>query len=95
MNFYEFLEAIARVAEKISILPFRNKNSNSRTKLNLESRRLEPLHLKLEGLLLYIYYKLGKSIKKSLQEINSEDLIDFDNCVLGKNRVSYILKINI
>lgn len=49
-----------------------------------------PLNLKLEGLLLHIYYKLGKTIKRTLSDINSDELEEFDGCVLGKKRVNFV-----
>jgi hypothetical protein len=60
MSFYEFLEGLARVAEKISILPFEDNGFSLGKKKSLEERRMVDLDIKLEGLLLFIYYKLGK-----------------------------------
>jgi hypothetical protein len=74
MNFYEFLEALARVAEKISLIPL----SFGKEKIPIEQRRLMPLHVKLEGLILFIYYKLGEVIKKSVADLYSDEISDFD-----------------
>jgi hypothetical protein len=54
MTFIEFVEGLARVAEKVSpsapLYPDKN--------LNVKKRRILPLFVKLEGLCYYIYYNL-------------------------------------
>ena len=79
MNFYEFLEALARSAEKLSLVPM----DRAKEKLSIEQRRLLPLHFKLEGLLLTIYYRLGETIKHSIGDLYSDELIEFDSSILG------------
>jgi hypothetical protein len=66
MHFYEFLEALARAAEKLSLVaPMEfNPRKKEESSPNLDDRRLLPLETKLEGLLLIIYYRLGEQIKK-------------------------------
>jgi hypothetical protein len=83
MNFYEFLEALARTAEKLSLIPLGLKSE----KTPLEQRRLLPLHLKIEGLLLAIFFRLGDTIKKTMSDLYSEELTDFDTAILGSKRV--------
>ena len=62
MNFYEFCEGIARVAEKISIIiPLGLDGSNV---VDHVSRRELPLDEKLDGLILYLYFRLGDQIKR-------------------------------
>jgi hypothetical protein len=69
MSYYEFLEGLARIAEKASLIPF--ISNQPQVQLPLEERRLQPLHYKLEGLLLHIYYRLGKTIKRTLSDLDS------------------------
>lgn len=83
MNFYEFLEALARVAEKLSLIPL----SYGKEKIPIEQRRLMLLHTKIEGLLLMIYYKLGEVIKKSVSDLYSDELVEFDSSILGTKKV--------
>jgi hypothetical protein len=59
MNFYEFLEALGRVAEKVSIVVPKGKIPEQSIP-DFETRRQLPLHNKLEGLLMYLYFKLGE-----------------------------------
>jgi hypothetical protein len=63
MNFYEFIEALARVAEKASIILPKGKHPEQSVP-DFDSRRHLPLHPKLEGLLMHIYFKLGEQIKQ-------------------------------
>jgi hypothetical protein len=67
MNFYEFIEAMCRIAEKISLTPFFSNQSIE--KESFEDRIMQNLHVKIEGLCLFIYYKKGNIIKKHLEEI--------------------------
>lgn len=84
MHFHEFLEGLARVADKLSIhLP----KSNQPAPLKLEERRLLPLHQKLEALLLIIYYRIGDHVKKACQAGDS-DLMEFDSSILGFKKVA-------
>ena len=46
-----------------------------------------PLHFKIEGLLLILYYKLGETIKKSMSDLYSDELNEFDSSILGAKRV--------
>jgi hypothetical protein len=46
-----------------------------------------PLHLKIEGLLLIIYYRISETIKKSMSDLYSEELAEFDQSILGSKRV--------
>ena len=84
MNFYEFLEALARVAEKLSLVPL----SQDKEKIPIEQRRLMLLHIKIEGLLLTMYYRLGEVIKKSVGDLFSDELGEFDSSILGHKKVS-------
>lgn len=51
MIFIEFLEAFARIAEKISPIPAYSLNKQ----LDSDERKLQPLHFKIEGLAFVIY----------------------------------------
>jgi len=62
MNFYEFIEAIARVAEKVSIIVPKGPYGNNVP--DIEARRLMDLHDKLDGVITYLYFRLGETIKK-------------------------------
>ena len=62
MNFYEFIEAIARVAEKVSIIVPKGPYENNVP--DIEARRLMDLHDKLDGVITYLYFRLGETIKK-------------------------------
>lgn len=62
MNFYEFLEAIARVSEKISFVVPKGLDGSNIS--DLQTRRELPLNEKLEGLILFLYYRLGESVRK-------------------------------
>ncbi|CAD8120300.1 unnamed protein product [Paramecium sonneborni] len=77
MEFYEFIEALCRCAEKLSLI---------RTKdiLSIDDRRQEPLHKKIDAFLLLIYLRAGESIKQQLKE--SEDFTDFDKCMTRKQK---------
>ena len=77
MEFYEFLEALARCAEKLSIV-------RSSDHLTMEERRNEPLHKKLDALLLMIYFRSADAIKNTFKE--SEDFSEFDNCMIKKQK---------
>jgi len=61
MEFYEFLEALTRCAEKLSLI----RTTESYT---MEERRAEPLYKKLDALTLFIYLRVGESIKYTLKE---------------------------
>lgn len=56
MEFYEFLEALARCAEKLSLVRHEDH-------LTIEERRTEPLWKKLDALTLFIYVRAGDTIK--------------------------------
>lgn len=56
MEFYEFIEALCRCAEKLSMI-------RSKEIMNVEERRQEPLHKKLDALFLIIYLRAGDAIK--------------------------------
>ncbi|CAD8208269.1 unnamed protein product [Paramecium pentaurelia] len=77
MEFYEFIEALCRCAEKLSLI---------RTKeiMNVDERRVEPLHKKIDALFLIIYLRAGDAIKQQLKE--SEDFSDFDRCMTRKQK---------
>lgn len=77
MEFYEFIEALCRCAEKLSLI---------RTKeiLSIDDRRQEPLHKKIDAFLLLIYLRSGDAIKQNLKE--AEDFTDFDKCMTRKQK---------
>ena len=66
MNFYEFLEALARVSEKLSIVVPKGKEPEKSVP-DFETRRHLALHEKFKGLLMHLYFKLGESIKLYFQ----------------------------
>ncbi|CAD8069790.1 unnamed protein product [Paramecium sonneborni] len=72
MEFYEFLEALARCAEKLSLI-------RTQDQLTIDERRQQPLFKKLDALTYLIYVRLGESIKSYFKD--SEDLSDFDKCM--------------
>ena len=66
MNFYEFIEALSRVAEKLSIVVPKGQEPEKSIP-DYETRRQLPLNDKLEGLLMYLYFRLGEQIKQFFQ----------------------------
>lgn len=56
MEFIEFIEALARIAEKLSPNSPKYRINN----LNGKQRRTLPLYIKFEGLLYILYYRLRK-----------------------------------
>lgn len=84
MHYYEFIEGLARAAEKISLIPL-TEFKKEVPKMTLEERRIQPLEIKLEGLLIWIYYRLAEKMKRVLDS-NDEDLHEIDNSVLGARR---------
>ena len=56
MEFYEFIEALCRCAEKLSLI-------RSKDYMTVDERRIEPLHKKIDALLLIIYLRAGDAIK--------------------------------
>lgn len=56
MNFHEFIEAVARLAEKLSII-------RGDKPIDIEDRRAMPLTPKLDGFLLLIYLLIGNDMK--------------------------------
>lgn len=75
MELYEFLESLARCAEKLSLI-------KTEEKMTILERRIEPLYKKLDALTLYLYIKLGESIKQKFG--GGEDISEFDRCMLIK-----------
>lgn len=75
MELYEFLESLARCAEKLSLI-------RTEEKMTILERRIEPLYKKLDALTLYLYLKLGDSIKHTFG--GAEDISEFDRCMLIK-----------
>ncbi|CAD8064944.1 unnamed protein product [Paramecium sonneborni] len=69
MEFYEFLEALARCAEKLSLI-------RTNEQITIDDRRQQPLFKKLDALIYLIYIRLGEIIKAQFRE--SDDLSDFD-----------------
>lgn len=63
MHFYEFIEGLARAAEKLSLKPLTEFNKEPPI-LTIDERRILPLEIKIEGLILAFYYKLSEKIKK-------------------------------
>ncbi|CAD8078083.1 unnamed protein product [Paramecium primaurelia] len=72
MNLYEFIEAIARIAEKVSII-------RGEKVLEIEYRRAQDLQDKIAGLLLLMYLTLIDEIKKALP--NEPDIKHLENCM--------------
>jgi hypothetical protein len=60
MTFIEFVEGLARVAEKVSPSSPTYPDKN----LNVKKRRILPLFIKFEGLCYYIYAILKSSIAR-------------------------------
>lgn len=56
MNFHEFIEAIGRLAEKLSII-------RGDKPLDIEDRRPFDLTSKIDGLLLFLYLIIGNEMK--------------------------------
>ncbi|CAD8172456.1 unnamed protein product [Paramecium pentaurelia] len=54
MTFIEFVEALGRIAERISAAPITDSIDN----YTILQRQLLPLHIKLETLLTYLYYQM-------------------------------------
>ncbi|CAD8122767.1 unnamed protein product [Paramecium sonneborni] len=77
MELYEFIEALCRCAEKLSLI--RTKDT-----MNVDDRRMEPLHKKIDALFLIIYLRASDAIKQQLKE--SEDFSDFDRCMTRKQK---------
>ena len=58
MNFLEFIEAIAKIAERISAIPLYNYNKE----LDSEERKIQPLHNKIEGFVSILFIRLKQTI---------------------------------
>lgn len=56
MNLIEFIESLARMAERISPVPVGERIYE----WNYEQRTTLPLHVKLESFLTYVYVRLNK-----------------------------------
>ena len=78
MNLIEFIEAISRIAEKISPMT----QYDRRSKLSLDERRVQDLHLKIEGLIFILYNRLKPKFKNTFNQISNK--IIFGNS-LDKN----------
>jgi hypothetical protein len=86
MNFYEFIEGLARAAEKVALtVP---KGPNGTNVGDYQTRRELPLHEKLEGFILYLYFRLGENIKREFMNQADDDILDMDSAVLGLKKVS-------
>ena len=60
MNLYEFVEALARIAEKLSILlPLAVERPEQIVQLTYHERILYDLPRKLKGFLMSIYFKIS------------------------------------
>ncbi|CAD8157226.1 unnamed protein product [Paramecium octaurelia] len=72
MNLYEFIEAIARIAEKVSVI-------RGDKVIEIENRRAQDLQDKISGLLLLMYLTLIDEIKKALP--NEPDVKHLEKCM--------------
>ncbi|CAD8097939.1 unnamed protein product [Paramecium sonneborni] len=72
MTLYEFIEAIARIAEKVSVI-------RGEKVLEIENRRAQDLQEKISGLLLLMYLTLIDEIKKALP--NEPDVKHLEKCM--------------
>lgn len=72
MNLYEFIEVIARIAEKVSII-------RGDKVMEIENRRAQDLHDKISGFLLLLYLNLIEEIKKALP--NEPDVKNLEKCM--------------
>lgn len=89
MNFYEFIEALARCAEKLSLCPIstsKNKIGKINTN-NIVERRLLKLEHKFNAFLMLIYFRLGDTIKKTFSDTKDEDLDEFDSSAIPIKKV--------
>ena len=72
MTLYEFIEAVARIAEKVSII-------RGEKVIEIENRRAQDLQEKISGLLLLMYLTLIDEIKKALP--NEPDVKHLEKCM--------------
>jgi hypothetical protein len=79
MHFLEFVEAIARVAEKISPSSPSHKVKN----LNPQRRRVLPLFVKFEGLVYTLYHLLKQQLFKVYEP--GHKLLAFDRKLIGSS----------
>jgi len=106
MQFFEFLEALARVAEKISAHPygyiFASGSSPKATEEGLmpeipyDQRFAQPLHVKLEGLMPLLFSLCGNDVKElwSLPEASIFTMEEVNGKVRFPTKKKKILRIN-
>ncbi|CAK65071.1 unnamed protein product (macronuclear) [Paramecium tetraurelia] len=75
MNFHEFIEAIGRLAEKLSII-------RGDKPLDVEDRRPFDLTSKIDGFLLLLYLIIGNDMKQALTT-NDPDIRGLDKCMIN------------
>lgn len=91
MNYYEFLEALARSAEKVSIvLPKKDEKPEAVSQLNYEQKILLSLDRKLKGFLMHIYLRLSDKIKDTFKNNPDDDYLKMDSCMMGEKNVIHI-----
>jgi hypothetical protein len=79
MSFIEFVEALARVAERISPSSPAHKEKN----LGLRKRRVLPLFVKFEGLCFMLYHFLKAQFYK--QYPGNEKILAFDKKIVASS----------
>ncbi|KAL4483288.1 hypothetical protein ABPG72_007930 [Tetrahymena utriculariae] len=104
LHFIEFLEAIARAAEKFSLPPYKKKNKvyNDGLKeqeMSWEERQQQPLHKKIENLIRLIFYEAlppEKSDQFELHELSIFDQKEINETTTAPLRVksNFASKIN-
>lgn len=60
MTIIEFQEALARISDKLSLLPITPENEL----MDLVERRLQPLHIKLDYVITTLYERLKDQISQ-------------------------------
>lgn len=74
MHYFEFLEALARSAEKISmILPTKDESVNTVMSMSYNQKIEKPLNRKLYGLLTHIYFIVADKIKEVFRGSKDND----------------------
>ena len=80
MNFNEFIEAIARVAEKIGVVPVGEKEND--LKWTVKLRSMLPLHVKIEALMMILLKKVcSKEFVRSYRAVERSEYGDDINQV--------------
>lgn len=93
MSFYEFVEALARMSEKLNLLlPLPREKPETVLNMTLPEKNSNDHSRKLKGFLMFTYFKTVDPIKELYKNSNDDDYFRMDQCMMSEKDVNFLLK---